>query len=140
MLRIVKNVMKNYNKGELMDKFITHTNEHWEKIRLRDVDFFVNHGQGILGGIPLPINVFEMIFIGKHPKTGKILISEEDRNGIWSYLSSMIRISIVYIHEKRKCVLIQTPEGLIPKYKEKYMPEIKVRENAKLWELELKYE
>lgn len=132
-----KSLLANYDKTYLIDNFINYTNEYWEEIRTHNVNFFLQHGSSIFGSLPIGnVNLFQ-VFYTANDRQGNPILTEEDKETLWSYFSALVRISIKYIHEKRKPKLVQTPKGLQPSYKVNFMSNIKVRQHANAWEIEL---
>lgn len=137
-IKIAKNLLLIYDKSQLINNFIIQTNDYWDNIRTRDYMFFIENGNKLLGeSFRKDINIFELIFTAKNPETGAPLILDDEKENLWVYFSSLVKISISYIHKKRNCILIKKDNGMEPKYQTEFMPDIKVRKQAKLWEVTL---
>lgn len=71
---------------------------------VKDESFFINHADEIFSEInqisPGSISAFKKLFELKDNK-GVFIIQKEDRESIWQYFETFIRISIHYIHEQR---------------------------------------
>ncbi|GAG34663.1 unnamed protein product, partial [marine sediment metagenome] len=82
------------------------------------------------------INAFKIFFTAKDDQ-GYDIIKEDDRLAIWNIFESLVKICIKYIHRVRGVKLVSTPKGLRPAYIKKAYPKIKVRELAKIWNIDL---
>lgn len=136
-LTVGRNYIEKMDKTQLINNFIVHTHEYWDAIRERDVNFLLKSGNVMFHDVPLGnINPFEIIFTAKDKK-GNPLISEDERESIWDYFSSLVKIAIKYIHRKRECEYRQTADGLTLRYTKKFMTHIKVRKHATNWDINL---
>lgn len=86
------------DKTKIIEGFIKHSFNYWEKIRIKDESFFVNNCnqifEGFMGEHAIHLNAFKELF-------DKRLISTDQKNIIWDYFHSMVRISIKYVHRIR---------------------------------------
>lgn len=132
--------LKSYDKIKLIETFITYSNEHWEKIRTRDENFFINNAHEIFQHLPVQegkINAFKILFTATE-KDGTPIVVKEDRDAVWEIFDSLVKICIKYIHRVREVKYVKTDKGMRPYYvnKEKF-PKIKVRKEAKSWNITL---
>ena len=82
------------NKELVIKKFIEKSYDHWDKISKKDEMFFLDHAQDVFVGLPLEdVNAFRQLFIVPDALT------EDDKDTLWEYFESLIRISIIYLHE-----------------------------------------
>lgn len=132
--------LSSLDKVELIETFINHTHEVcWEEIRNRNENFFIEHTNEIFGKLPVEqgnIDAFKMLFTAKD-KHGEAVISGEDRNAVWDIFGSLVKICIKYVHRVRECYLFEKDGKMVPRYRYNRFPEIKVREHAKKWDIEL---
>jgi hypothetical protein len=99
-------VLFNLDKNIFLKKFIEKSYQHWEKIYIRDTDFFINSAGEIFLNLPLEnVNAFKELFLLK-TEDGEYYITEDDKDALWDYFESLVRISIIYMTEdnKRNCV------------------------------------
>lgn len=139
LIAIAENFLESYDPNELIDVFIRHSYMYWDKIRIRNEDFFISNAHVIFQHLPVDtsnINAFKVFFEAKTDQ-GVPIIIEDDRNAIWNIFDSLVKICIKYIHKVRGVKLVKTDDGLRPAYKNKKYSEIKVREQAKLWDIDL---
>lgn len=139
LVAIAENFLESYNPNELIDSFITHSYMHWDKIKHREEKFFIENAHVIFQHLPVDtnnINAFKIFFEAKNDK-GIHIIVKEDRDAIWNIFDSLVKICIKYIHKVRGVKLVSTKQGLRPAYKTNKFKEVKVKEQAKLWGIEL---
>jgi hypothetical protein len=95
-------VLFKLDKNFVLNTFIEKSHEHWEQIRLKDEDFFVSSAGTVFAGLPLDsVNAFKELFLLK-TKTGERFVSDDDRDALWEYFESLVRISIHYLQEDPK--------------------------------------
>ena len=68
---------------------------------------------------------------------GEFIVIQEDRDALWDMFDSIVKICVKYIHRIRGVKLVDTGKGMRPIYSKKSFPEIRVREIARKWEIEL---
>jgi hypothetical protein len=92
-------VLFKLDKEYVIKTFIESSNKHWEQIRLKDEDFFVSSAGKVFAGLPMDnVNAFKELFLLKM-SNGERFVSEDDRDAIWEYFESLVRISIHYLQE-----------------------------------------
>jgi hypothetical protein len=139
MVLLAGSYLKTYDPVTLIEVFIKHSHMHWNKIKERSENFFIDNAHVIFQQLPMDsknINAFKVLFTAVDDKGNKI-IGQDDRNAVWDIFDSLVKICIKYIHTARGVKLVQTPNGLRPAYKNKKFGDIKVRELAKIWEITL---
>ena len=142
MILLAGAYLSSFDKKELIETFITHTHEKcWEEIRLQNENFFIEHSDSIFGNLPVGkgnIDAFKVLFTSLD-KNGKSIISTDDKNAIFDIFASLVKICIKYVHRVRDCYLAEdkTTGKMRPYYRHNLFPEIKVREHAKKWDIEL---
>lgn len=139
LINLAQAYLNSLDKTVLMETFITHSHNFWEEVRLRNENFFVEHSGEIFGKLPVEqgnIDAFKMLFTSKDANGGP-LIEEEDRDAIWEMFGSLVKICVKYIHRVRDCHLVEKDGKMVPRYRHNKFPEIKVREHARNWDIEL---
>lgn len=92
-------VLFKLDKEFVLKTFIEKSHPHWEQIRIRDEQFFVHSAGKVFSGLPLDsVNAFKELFLLKSTK-GERFVSEDDRDAMWDYFESLVRISIHYLQE-----------------------------------------
>ena len=138
LISIAESALKSYNKKILINNFIKYSNNYWDQIKERNEIFFIEHANDIFHDIPIKdVNLFSVLFTAKD-KNGNFVIDSSDREAIWEYFDSFVKICIKYIHKHRCMKKINTENGIILRYTQKFFPLIKIRENAKKWGIKLK--
>lgn len=134
-------ILKEIPHTHLIETFIDSTynseikSTYWDQIRLKSEVFFLENSDKIFSGLPLGnIKAFKALFTAKDSE-GELIISEEDRDCLWSYFSSLVKICINYIHEGREPRL---KDGN-PRYGKNFYPDVELEQQAKLWKVELKF-
>lgn len=146
---------ENFDDISLIEGFIFRSVKHWDKIKDRDENFFIQHSNAIFGE-KIPIDIIKMftnLFTMKD-NTGKPVLHQDDRDIIWEYFESFVRISIKFVHEKRrpfsteKEKVVTDPETgetktikvVVPEYETKAgTSDINLVVLAKRWNVELLY-
>ena len=139
LVSFAENYLKGYDPVVLIETFINHSHPHWDQIRERNDIFFIENAHVIFKELPVNsenINAFKLFFTAKD-KNGEFIIIEEDRDAIWNIFDSLVKICIKYIHRVKGVKLVSTDQGLRPAYSNKRFNQIKIREQAKLWNVKL---
>lgn len=119
--------IKKINKDDIISNFINESYNYWNEIASKDENFLVNHCDIIFSGVSKEyIEKFKQLFINKK-------INSEDKNILWDYLFSFVKISISYIHESRSPKIIDDK----PAYSNKNFPDVKLQKCSKTWNVEL---
>jgi len=71
---------------------------YWDQIKKRDDNYFSTHLTDILSDVP-GIEKGGQLFTAKD-NNGSLLINDEERDIIWSYLGALVKTSIRYAQEK----------------------------------------
>ena len=105
------NYVENYDLNNMMNNFIKYTRLHWDRILVKDEQYFITDAIKIFGDIPSDqVNITKILFESKD-KDGKSIISQKDKDTIWEMVTVMVKISIVHIHKCREP--IREPNGEI---------------------------
>ena len=92
-------VLFRLDKNFVIETFIEKSHTHWEEIRLKDEEFFLSSAGTVFAGLPLDsVNAFKELFLLKN-KSGERFVSEDDRDALWEYFESLVRISIHFLQE-----------------------------------------
>ena len=74
----------------------------WEKIRNKEEDFLLNNLNTLFGELSKDTVILFAELFSITDSKGKLAVSSEKKEDMWSLLHGMVRICINYIHEKRK--------------------------------------
>ena len=92
-------VLFKLDKEYIIKTFIEKSHPHWELIKKRDEDFFINAAGKVFAGLPVDaIGAFKELILLR-TSTGERFITEDDRDAIWDYFESLVRISLHYLSE-----------------------------------------
>ena len=92
-------VLFKLDKEYVLRSFIERSHKHWDEILRRDEDFFVSSAGSVFAGLPLEsVNAFRELFLLK-TNNGERFINEDDRDAMWDYFDSLVRISIHWLME-----------------------------------------
>ena len=139
LVLFAENYLENYDRTKMIDVFIKNSHMHWHKIKERDEDFFIENAHLIFQNLPIDtnnINAFKLFFTAKDDK-GEYIIEQSDKDAVWDIFDSLVKICIKYIHRIRGVKLVPTDRGMRPAYKTNAYPKVKVRAQAKLWDVTL---
>jgi hypothetical protein len=102
LIKFAGYVLFNIDKSMFIKKFIEKSFSHWDKIYVRDTEFFINSAANIFLNLPLEnVNAFKELLLLK-TEDNEYYISEDDRDALWDYFESLVRISIAYMMEDEK--------------------------------------
>jgi len=138
LIELAKLFIDNYDFKVKIEKFIEESNTHWDQILDKNEDFFIHNAGCIFSGkVSMEnIDMFSSIF-GLKNKKGKNVMDDESRQAFWSYLHSMVKISIKYIHDERSPYKIIENGEIIEDYNYEYVEHIDVKELSRKWKIEL---
>jgi len=149
MFSILKIIVRNIDSKFLIERFIKKTNEYWDKIHNKDLDYFKNIGvelfnmaedkgidnmldgedKSITKGLSFKhVSLFKDLLSSSYKDSdGNVVqIFDDDRiDDTWKIMHSFVKQSILYIHTKRNYV-----NG---EYTHDYFSNINVKENAEKW-------
>jgi len=114
---------------------------HWNKIHQKDEKFMEENAFTIFTIVP-PENTqeFKNIFT-KKDEAGMLIVNQEDREIIWEYLFSFVKISIREIHHKRRGYIVKHPDGKIKlNYHHRHLTDIDIKHHADKWGIYKKLE
>lgn len=138
LIVIGEKYLETYDKVKLINNFIEYTHLYWNEIKDRDETFFIDHANEIFKDFPLQkeVSLFSILFTSK-TKTGEFVIVLEDREAIWEYFDSLVKISIKYLHRIRELKMIQKEDGIVLRYRNKIFPQVELKKHAKYWGIKL---
>ena len=71
---------------------------------------------------------------------GKYVIIDEDREAIWCYFDSLVKICIKFVHKER-CPQLKdlNGKGIQPVYTKNVFPKIRLQHFANMWKVDLSW-
>ncbi len=127
--------LKSQNPDDLITSFIDQSHKYWDKIHIKDEEFFNKNLGTIFSTISKTNSDAFLVLATAKDKSGKPIISDDDREGIWTYIRSFVKISIHYIHEKRIPDVMKKEGKLMAVYRQNFKPDIKLDEHRQKWEI-----
>lgn len=129
-----------WNQTELINDFIDKSHEYWDKIRLREENFFRSNMATIFANVPLiDMGAVAGLFDATQPGTTELLVPKEDRDAVWDFLTAMVKICIKYIHNERKPCVRKVGDTYKPFYQREFFPNIRLEQHAKQWDIKLEF-
>lgn len=121
VIQLIKKFLESYNKKELIKSFIDNSYQYWDQILNHEEKFFTENFN----------NIFDFSSYIKEVDAFKILFESEitvdDKNIIWDYFKSFIKISIKYIHNKRSPKIKIINAEKFPIYTKNEFPKVKLQ-------------
>ena len=145
MLEMGISFVAGFDKTKLIENFIENSKSAWDKIIGREVSFFLDkeNGKVLFANIPGGTKVVDNIYLlltGNYTN-GTPLLDESDKDCLWNYADSWIKICIKYIHDKRKPTLLPLGDNKYEaKYTVKYQTDIKLIKYLKHYDIELDWQ
>lgn len=94
-------VFETMDKHYVIHRFIKFTHANWDQIHARNSDFFINNSSQVFSAMSKEnFNILNELFTLKDAK-GKPVVTEELKNLVLDFFSTMVKCSIKYIHKNR---------------------------------------
>lgn len=140
LVALCEGILSFWNKRSLIDGFIRHSHAHWDQIHRRDETFFERHAKDIFKGLPLDkVDAFKELFTLRDDH-GQHVIKQDDRDAIWDFFGSLIKISIHYIHDNRKPkIRVDTTGSRQLIYTQVFCNDIDLEHHARVWGVDRKF-
>jgi len=91
-----RKVIEKYDKKSLITMLVAKSEEHWDKIHEKKEDFFINNADKIFAMFGTDkVTIFTTLFTATDT-SGKKLVSEQNKENLWRFIHSMVKISIKY--------------------------------------------
>lgn len=127
------------NPIDIIQNFINRSYPHWNEILSRDETFFVKHANSIFGDVPSDsVDAFKELFTLRDDNE-EFVVNKDDREAIWEYFDSLIKISIKYIHENRGPKLKEKVGKTVKCYSKHFMDDIDIIKYAPKWKVKLEF-
>lgn len=89
---VIGDVLSGKDGRQLITQFIIRSFEYWNLIKRTDEKFFINNSNVIFNGVPDNyIKQFKELF-------EKDLLNNDDKDCIWEFVFTLVKISIKYLH------------------------------------------
>jgi hypothetical protein len=130
-------VMQTYDQDELIKSFIDKSVLLWDHINTRNEAFMNKNAFSIFTAVPTEhISSFQEIFTSVGDN-GNPIVDGEDRNTIWIFMESFVKISIKYIHDWQQPYVLDGKS----RYRRRYpLPDgVSLHEHSKKWNIKLAF-
>lgn len=138
IITIASAFIESYDKKVMIENFIHYSYEFWDKISKREESFFRENCGDVFKDLPSDhVRAFSELFNDE----GEAIISADDKNLIWDYFGSLIKISLKYIHRERGPKIRDIPEGKGPQrvYSKNAFKDVRLQHYANMWDLKLEW-
>jgi len=153
IVSLIGGFIKGFSTKKTLENFIFYSHKNWSQIKNRDEDFFVENADQIFADLKNYVNkadghveAFKELFTLKNSK-GEYEVGTDDRDAIWAFFDSLVKIGIKYLHKVKGPVFIQHNGKKKKAYlnnfskNRKFLGEIKISGrsgHAKIWGLSKK--
>jgi len=138
-VNIIKLFISSLDKKHVINTFIDNSSEHWDKIKEKNDEFFINNSSKIFGQYANyeQFNALKIIF--SKNQSGISLVDDDTKESIREYLFALIKISIVYIFNSKEPVIEKTSDNKVKiTYKKTAFTNIDdLMARAKKWNIKL---
>ena len=140
LIDLASGILAGYNKTKIIEGFIARSHRHWHQIHDKKEEFFINHSDAIFSELPVSnVDAFKKLFTLVDDKK-RAVIGQDDRNLIWEFLHSMVKICIKYLHNKRgPSVKIGSDGKKEAIYTLPFMEEIDIVNQCNLWNVKREF-
>lgn len=102
IIDIARGVVSGMDPHKVINTFLTRSFPHWDKIKVRDVEFFKAATPILFDGAPKEhVDAFVALYDAVKPDGSK-LFDEAREAEYFAFFEAMIRQCICYIHQQRK--------------------------------------
>lgn len=116
VIGVAANVIKIFPTNKLLEVFIRRSNDHWEKIRVKNKDFFIDEAHNMFSDLPGGhVSAFKDL-VSIRDKDNNPVVSSDDIDALFEFFHAMIKISIKYIHKQRQPIVVKQADGTLYKY------------------------
>lgn len=98
LIQIAANFVGSFDSNILIKHFIKKSYKYWDNVLDKEESFFRDNCADVFGDLPMKeVNAFQDLFNSE----GDPIINQDDKDYIWEYFNSLIKISIKYVHKER---------------------------------------
>lgn len=104
-------VVEGYSTRDLIESLIETSYEHWRHIHERNDLYFNQNLDSVFAGLKMQnVKLFEKLLTTRDSKD-QLVVSDQDRENIWDYLNSFVKLALQFIHETRQPVILITVDS-----------------------------
>lgn len=102
LLEIGIKVVKGYPTRELIEALIESSYVHWQHICDQNEKYFNENLDAVFAGLKMQnVGLFKKLLTATDEK-GELIVTDEDRDNIWAFLNSFVKLSLLFVHEERQ--------------------------------------
>jgi len=103
LVKLAGALISKFDPKVVLDAFINYSHEHWDQIKERNRQFFVDHADQIFRDLPIGDNLqtFKKLFALKDP-SGSYVVDGDDLDCMWDFFDGNVKIAVKYIHRERE--------------------------------------
>lgn len=132
-------LVNSWSPVSLIEGFIRRSHIHWDKILVRNRQFFVRHAGDIFCEIPVEnVNMFASLF-SQEAAGNPSFVTPEKEEQFWEYFEAMVKIAIKYVHKKRVPYSYSEQGRVVTAYQQSFFDEIDTRAEAVKWKIHLDF-
>ncbi len=149
---LIGQFIKGYDNIKIMESFVYYSSENWNQIKAKNEDFFFENADEIFADLETIIKnsskhvkAFKTLFSLKK-QNGEHEVCQDDRDAIWAYFNSLVKISIKYLHKIKGPTWVHDGTKWRKAYNNsfesdrRYLADVKIsgkKGHAKIWGIKL---
>lgn len=140
MVEIAVGVISKFDKNYLIQGFISNSHELcWDAINNRNEQYIVANASNIFKYLPTDkVNLFKDLFETKD-ENGNSVVSQSMKEQLWDLFDAMVKISIKYIHKRRKPYAYMHDGQLCNAYGESFFDDVDIAHHVDVWKVNLEF-
>lgn len=136
IITVASAFIESYDSKILLTNFVHYSYQYWDKISRREEAFFRENCADVFADIPMNhINAFQELFNDE----GESVIEDDDKNAMWDYFDSFIKICLKYIHRQRGPKIRDIGTGPQRVYSKNEFPDVHLQKYAQIWDVKLEW-
>ena len=138
VIDLVLGFLQGHTSEKIIHTFADKSYDYWASIKNREESFFKDSCKKVFSDLPEDyVDSFRKLF-ETTDTNGQSIITDDEKNLIWDYFESFVKISLHYIHEGRKPQIIINNEGRSQKiYRQNFFKNVKLQKESKNWNVKL---
>lgn len=139
LISLARGILESYDKKVAIENFIGYSYEFWDQISKREEIFFLENCSTIFRDIPgNHLDAFRELYEARDAE-GKPIIIESDKDAMWEFFDSLIKICIKFIHRERGPTMkdLNKGKGPQPVYTVNSFPDVRLQHYSNVWKVDL---
>ncbi len=136
VITVASAFIESYDSVILLTNFIHYSYPYWDEISKREEVFFRENCVKVFAGIPIDqVDAFSALF----NDVGEPVISDDDKEAMWDYFDSFVKICLKYIHRQRGPKIRDIGKGPQRVYSKNEFPDVHLQKYAQIWDVKLEW-